>query len=847
MKRIHIIFIGLILLEILLLFMGCHGDKLNPLVPGTNPDSITTDSLADPVARSVASTPALWGYYSVSYDPASRTMQAIPLRSPAFALNVVQFLQPPAGSQLNLGIQILDDSSIGDNGRIDVRIILHHPFPGQMVYTGFDVCGVFITEGSQSAPGNPSLTFADPTLDPNLLNPDGYTRWMNPEEFPTGDIFGYEPGFWGTSESSENSGFVAGATLNPYKYFAIGLGPNDDLESWLEDPSHIADRGMFPAGATCSRDYELVFPIIGSFPNFKFNYAVLANWEPPINQPVNDPVSDFPHEANARYPLHIFVEDNSQVYCTPGIAGGSLSFEITVFDWDALLNPLGIPGEVTGFTFWSNESLVPGGSMEFLTTDVEWNSGFIASTSVANIEILDAVPTSDGEKELWIAIGSTDPAYYDQGLGATVPDDPLASYFMVPVMVASCPKAFTTSVGSGKAGSGDYLDDVEITGDNFIDGDDLGIRLLLADAGGSAGEPGDFLIEATDLKYIDQNTITADFDLTGAPLGEYGIGCTNGCGAITTPEENNAEKDDDPNLKVLPQGPFDIELSTLRSYSTPTPLDKLRVSWSPVEDTQYYELHVKCFDLSGTVIAMNIPITCNSESYDLYLNTLPLMGGGMLELWVNAFVLSTSDTEESMPSRSGYMIFQGFESGMGQWALRSESELQLKFARSAVDAGWSSVWGIKSYGLISYYSSLWTVLATPPIPDYDETSVVRFEFLHRYMNIAPTNGYQVGWSSELPINHQPTVENFTPVIETLYGHAYSDSDCTALQDEFYVSPSEDNNYSHEGTYYMGWYLSGFDVSEILGDDVPNYIMIAFAGNYYNAPDICIDDVAILIY
>ena len=304
MDRNRIFITGLVTLEIMILFLGCQGDSNSPITPGQtvpgNQNSDSPDLSGNGAPRTAANTPVLWGLYSVSYNNDLKSFEVIPLRGPTFVVNVVHFVQPPAGSQFNMDVDILDDSEIAVNGTVDVRVNLHHPFPGQKQYTGFDVCGIFLSEGSLSSNWNASLTYAEQSQDPVVLNPDGYTRWMNPTEFLTGNIFGFEPGYWGTSESSENSGFLAGATLNPYKYFAQMLGPGMTLAEWLEEPESVSNRGMFPPGATCSRDYELKFPMKGGVPEFMFDYAILANWAEPTVTPVVDPLSDFPPQANAQ-------------------------------------------------------------------------------------------------------------------------------------------------------------------------------------------------------------------------------------------------------------------------------------------------------------------------------------------------------------------------------------------------------------------------------------------------------------------------------------------------------------------------------------------------------------------
>ncbi len=848
MKRIHLLITGLILLEILLLFMGCQGHNLNPLVPTPDPDEMMTDDIVPfPFERTTASMPNLWGYYEVIYDSVGHSIEAVPLRGPAFALNVVTFLQPPAGSQYNMNVDVLDDAHFPDEGLIDIRVLLHHPFPGQNIYTGFDVCGIFITEGTIQSPVNSSLTYADPSIDPSVLNPDGHTRWMNPTEFISGDIFGFVPGFWGMSESSENSGFVAGATLNPYKYFAQGLSPGEDVWEWLEDDNNVYNRGMFPAGATCSRDYELRFPIIGNEINFMFDYAVLAHWEPPLNEPIIDPVIDFPPDANARYPLHIRVTDNSEVWYTGSDAGGNLRFEVEVFDRDALTSPGGVPEQVTGFKIWSDDPLIPGGSIETMSTEVEWNSGFIASTSVANIEILNAVPEASGTSNLWIAVGSTDPNSYDQGLGASVPYDPIETCFMVPVQIASCPKAFMSDVGNNQAGSGTWLNDVPITGEHFVDGIDLGVWLEFQGAGGSAlGDP-EFTVIGTDVKYIDADTVTADFNFNGAPYGDYGVGCTNGCGEVTEPGENDLQEGDF-DYDVLPQVPDDVTLRTGRELSSdPATITELRIDWTQVTDAISYFVYFECFDVAGDVVSSIPPIETTEHFYVLPIGSVPMSGGGTIKTWITATVPYDSEIYESMPSQEAMMIFQGFETAMGEWSLLAEDPSTLRFARSTVQANFDGSWGVKILGNVPWTPPRWILMASPPIPEIDGTDTVMIEFVHRYLGILPSNGYQVGWIDILPVVNDTNVPEYQPVIEAAYGHQYNSMDCPSLRTEFLISVSEDNNFQSNSAYFDQWWLSGFEASGVVGDEIENRLVVGFAGNYFDLVDVHIDDVAILIY
>ena len=69
-------------------------------------------------------------------------------------VNALPFLEPPALVNLTL-------DSLEFNGNIiDADIGLRHPFIGLTEFTGFDVCGVLISNGSISGFSNPDITIA---------------------------------------------------------------------------------------------------------------------------------------------------------------------------------------------------------------------------------------------------------------------------------------------------------------------------------------------------------------------------------------------------------------------------------------------------------------------------------------------------------------------------------------------------------------------------------------------------------------------------------------------------------------------------------------------------------------
>lgn len=230
---------------------GCSsGDGSIPLLP--NDTAKEADSGANHM---------FWGLYQFICKPDAGVIDIIPLRGIDMHLNAIVFLEPPP--MVNLTIESLEfiDTTI------EVDIGLKHPFLGLTEFSGFDVCGVVISDGSYSGFGD-GLTIAGPG-DFYLVNTDGHSRWWNPSEFPNdGSMFGYKDGLLGAPDS------LAGynAQLNGYKYFADGLEPDDDVTSI--DP---ALRGLFSAGAKNVRHYTIDMGTAGLI----FNYAIDANWQFP--------------------------------------------------------------------------------------------------------------------------------------------------------------------------------------------------------------------------------------------------------------------------------------------------------------------------------------------------------------------------------------------------------------------------------------------------------------------------------------------------------------------------------------------------------------------------------------
>src|SRR5512137_1214263 len=125
----------LILIAIILLLagLGCSGSSGDVVVPG----------VADKTNQ-VDKSHALWGLWQGAINTEDKTIEFVPLRCSAFHLNALPFLEPPPLVNLTL-------ESLEFNGDIvEADIGLRHPFLGLNEFTGFDVCGIFISSGSIS-------------------------------------------------------------------------------------------------------------------------------------------------------------------------------------------------------------------------------------------------------------------------------------------------------------------------------------------------------------------------------------------------------------------------------------------------------------------------------------------------------------------------------------------------------------------------------------------------------------------------------------------------------------------------------------------------------------------------
>lgn len=427
-----------ILLIALIAALGCSGNS-SPVLPGNdfNPGlNLTGASALNPDTQA---SKAIWGYYEIQINTETWEAEVIPVRGVEYTVDVVQFLQKPVGDPSNLQISVNDVVDWFSEGKIGVEVGLDHPFPGFDQYTGWDVMGVFITPGSLLGNYDPDLQFTAGGDQPILLNPDGYTRWMNPVEFPeNGTILNFTTGKLGTPDIG-----LFNSTINAYKYFADKLDAIQDVgEFFASDPSNVTDRGAFRAGSLNHRQYDLQFPIVSEKPTLIFQYAVVASWVEPDstlsgNPDILEVPGDFPYSANADEPIYMKINDESSLYYNGSEGGGNIKLDIEFFDWTFGITSGTITDVLNRIVIDSPTGLIPGNFVQFDSAYIEANAqpGTTSISSIVEFEIEGVTPLSNNDLPILFIAEPTSPTTFDVGTGIPSNDDNLAAYFRYDVPV----------------------------------------------------------------------------------------------------------------------------------------------------------------------------------------------------------------------------------------------------------------------------------------------------------------------------------------------------------------------------------------------------------------------------
>ena len=226
----------------------------------------------------------LWGEWTFYINENHDGVDVVPKRDLHFHLNALRFLEDYCKDC----VTIQSIRKRGD-GTIDLTVRITHPFSGFPQFTGFDVKGIMMFNGSYEYPiaGDaddfPRIPVEGPFFraswkevgDPEVLNPDGYTFRWNPE--------------WDSGSSQPIFNYWQGK-------YATGI-PTAHINAFLNYYSH-EERHMFAHDRSVSGTYHIWLPpgpVVAG-------YAVEACWEPPTVVPVTDPLTDFPITANQPEP-----------------------------------------------------------------------------------------------------------------------------------------------------------------------------------------------------------------------------------------------------------------------------------------------------------------------------------------------------------------------------------------------------------------------------------------------------------------------------------------------------------------------------------------------------------------
>jgi uncharacterized delta-60 repeat protein len=401
---------------ILFLSIGCSGGGKNqvPVVPDTGLDVTGVPSFMDegPGHR------YMLGLMEVYIDPASNTADYVPLRSASFHCNIIEFFTVFGGMDISLPYQNYT------TGEFTLDFTMSHPIPDS-IYTVFDMRGIIFGTGSTvlTSKDDPDLKYLGQDGF-QILNPDGWTRWWNPNEFPNQMLLGYRDAF-------ATPGFTTTATLHSYKYFATDLG----LDADVADAVNISNRGAFltNTGTTASRRFKIKFTVKNGSPVFKFAMAFDCCWDEPTGGGAIPGIENFPPEANCPEAYHVKVDSTASTayYNGPGNSGGNLQLKIEVFDWGAPDNPNGIDGEIAAIQIES-----PTLFDNILNLTIASEPGSSPTSGIYQITIPNVHPTGLYNQSVMVEVKSSIPSTYAPPVpGIDYPDADLAAYAIATIPV----------------------------------------------------------------------------------------------------------------------------------------------------------------------------------------------------------------------------------------------------------------------------------------------------------------------------------------------------------------------------------------------------------------------------
>ena len=285
----------MIAMMLVFLICGCSGSNhhSDPITPsGQEIDSglALSENTAYPSNRYML---GLWNFH---VDPASQTVTGSQMRVADMHLNLVKLIEVACTDCLTFS-----NADFSIPGQLSIDMTIKHPFQDELIFTVFDLRGVFITDRAET--WNKVYAWGDDS--PVLLNSDGYTWLFSEKNYPYNPeepaVFNYYPGVFSYGDNRS-------AQLNAYVAYGI------------ENP-----RRMLLPGTDETRTLTITLPGVP----FDFGYVVDACWELPLVNPVTDPVDDFPITANC-YEAYKLIVNIGEGLTTD--TGSKALIEVEVFD-----------------------------------------------------------------------------------------------------------------------------------------------------------------------------------------------------------------------------------------------------------------------------------------------------------------------------------------------------------------------------------------------------------------------------------------------------------------------------------------------------------------------------------
>lgn len=290
---------------VLFLSLGCSGHSTgpNPVVPDESSDIQLSEN------RSGNTNRFLLGYYNIGIDPDSLEAEIFPLRETSIHLNILNLLEKAPCTNC---VKVKGLSGTPNN-TILVSLEFTHPL-NNPVFTVFDVRGIIMTIGSRWFPASGLLTSDLFLGNSELVNADGHTTLYNVTTFGQS-----QGGFQEYIHGKLATQMYPDTTLNGFMRHATSGSGNL--------------RNALYAGNAVTSEYEIYKPA----GYFVLGYAVDASWALPYNNPVTDPQTDFPMEANCPEPWKLDANQNP-VGLGLTSSGGETVLTVDVYDYQGKLS-----------------------------------------------------------------------------------------------------------------------------------------------------------------------------------------------------------------------------------------------------------------------------------------------------------------------------------------------------------------------------------------------------------------------------------------------------------------------------------------------------------------------------